>query len=297
MIPPIQLSPSLIAGLAIAGLILGLTYALMAIGLTLVYGIMKLSNFAHGEFCMIGAYATYYAFKLLGLPTIACVPFGVAAGFAIGFIVERLLIRDIYVKKLERPAEYGMLGTLAVSILLVNVAKEVFGPFMKSTPPLMQGRVNLYVITIGWDRLIALVIAVLALLALHIFITRTKTGRSWRAVAQNRIGALITGVNIEKVCSLAYSSAGALAALSGSLLAPVYGLFPNMGFTPLIISFVIIVLGGLGSVEGSLVSAIIIGFTHAFTSALLGSHYANVIMYLVLIITLIIRPTGLFGGE
>jgi len=290
-----MISLPVIVELVTMGMVLAAIYALMAIGITLIYGIMKVSNFAHGEYYMIGAYAAYYTVKFLNVPTALSIPPAIGAGFALGYIVERLIIRDTYAKKIERPGEYAMLATLALSILLQNIAREVFGPFMRSTPPLMPGRVMLYLITLSLDRIIALVISIVTLVALYYFIRRTKTGRAWRAVAQNKVGALVTGINPEKACRLSYGIGGALAALAGGLLAPVYAIYPNMGFWPLIISFVAMTLGGLGSIEGSLIAAVIIGLTHVFAATFIGPSYADVAMYAVLIITVVIRPTGLLG--
>lgn len=290
-----MISLPLMIELVTLGLVLAAIYALMTIGITLIYGIMKVSNFAHGEFYMIGAYAAYYTVKFLNVPTVFSIPPAIAAGFALGYMVERLIIRDTYVKKIERPGEYAMLATLGLSILLQNIAREVFGPFMRSTPPLMPGRITLYLTALSLDRIIALMISVVALVALYFFIRRTKTGRAWRAVAQNKVGALVTGIDTEKACRLSYSTGGALAALAGSLLAPVYAVYPNMGFWPLIISFVAMTLGGLGSIEGSLIAAVLIGLTHVFAATFIGPSYADVAMYVVLIITVVIRPTGLLG--
>lgn len=289
---------ALIASLITMGLILGFIYALMGVGVTLIVGIMNLSNFAHGEFYMIGAYALYYAASLLGIPSILCVPFAILSGFLIGFAVEKLIIRDTYTKKLERPFEMAMLGTFTIAIILPNAVREIFGPFVRSPPSFLPGSINiLLLVTIGLDRVLALIISALALLALYVFILKTRTGRAWRAVAQNRTGAIISGIDIEKTSSLAYSTAGALAALAGALLSPVNIVYPHMGFAPLVISFVIVVIGGLGSIEGSLVGAIIVGLTHSLIAGLVSPAYADVAMYLTLLITLIFKPAGLFGGK
>jgi len=297
-VSPLEVSFPFLFSLLVTGLILGLIYALIGVGVTLVVGIMGLSNFAHGEFYMIGAYTLYYVASLLGIPSILCVPFGILSGFLMGFAVEKLIIRDTYTKKLERPFEMAMLGTFTISIILPNMVKELFGPTIRSPPPFQPGSITiLYFVTIALDRVIALFISASALLTLYIFIMKTQTGRCWRAVAQNRIGAIICGISIEKTCSLAYSTAGALAALAGALLSPVYGVYPHMGFAPLTISFVIVVIGGLGSIEGSLVGATIVGLVHSLIAGIVSPAYADVVMYLALLITLIFKPTGLFGGR
>jgi branched-chain amino acid transport system permease protein len=274
---------------------LGLIYSLMATGVTFIYGIMKVSNFAHGEFYMVGAYASYFTVTLLKVPTILTIPVSILAGFILGYTIERFLISDTYKKKIERPGEYAMLTTLGLSILLQNIVREYYSPFMKSTPPLIAGTVPFYLTSISLDRIIASIISVVTLALLYLVIGKTKLGRSWRAAAQNKIGALVTGVNIEKACHLSYGVGGLLAALAGCLLAPIYGIFPTMGYWPLTISFVAMTLGGLGSLEGSLIGGIIIGLAHAFTANLVGSSYADIGMYVILIIIILFKPTGLFG--
>lgn len=269
----------------------------MTIGITLIYGIMKAPNFAYGEFYMIGAYVSYFVFTFLKIPVLFSIPVSLLSGFILGYIVEKLLISDMYKKKLERPGEYAMLATLGISTLLQNSIREFYSPFMKSVPPLLPGNIPLFIISISWGRILASMISVIALVFLYLLIEKTKTGRSWRAAAQNKIGALIAGVNIERACRLSYSLGGALAALAGCLLAPVYGIYPNMGFWPLALSFVAMTLGGLGSLKGSFVGGLIIGLTHTFTASFISPSYADVGMYAILILVMIIRPTGLFGRE
>jgi branched-chain amino acid transport system permease protein len=279
----------------INGLILGFIYGLMTVGITFTYGIMKTPNFAYGEFYMIGAYASYFALTLLNISTLLTIPFSLLAGFALGYIIEMFFISDMYKKKLERPDEYAMLVTLGFSILLQNVIREFYSPFMKSTPPLVPGTIPLYIISIRIDRVLASILSAISLVLMYLFVERTKTGRSWRAAAQNKIAALITGVNIERACRLSYSVGGALAALAGCMLAPLYGLYPSMGYWPLTISFTAMTLGGLGSLKGSFIGGMLIGLAHTFTANFISSSYADVGMYAILIITILVKPTGLFG--
>lgn len=274
---------------------LGLIYALMSTGLTLIYGVMRLSNFAHGEYYMIGGYALLFSTLLLGIPPIICLPFSLIAGLLVGFAVERLLIRDTYTKVMARPFEYAMLGTMAVSTLLQNAAKEVFGPFVRSTPPFIPGSIQISLVSLSLNRVFAMIVSVATFILLYYFVMTTKTGRAWRAVAQNRTGAIISGISNSRVCFFAYGTGAALAALSGALLTPVYGVWPNIGWAPLTLSFVIMVLGGLGSMKGAIIGGLIVGLTHSFIAGYWSPAYADVAMYAVLILTLVVKPTGLFG--
>ncbi len=277
------------------GLMLGFLYSLMAIGITLIYGIMKAANFAHGEFYMVGAYSSYITVTLIKTPTILTIPVSLVAGFALGYLTEKFLISDTYKKKIERPGEYAMIITLGLSIFLQNIIREFYSPFMKSTPPILGGRVPFFLVYVSLDRIIASITSIITIALLYLVVAKTKVGRAWRATAQNKIGALITGVDIERMSRLSYGIGGALAALAGCLLAPIYGLYPNMGYWPLVISFVAMTLGGLGSLKGSLIGGIIIGLTHTFTASFIGSSYADVGMYIILITLIAIKPTGLFG--
>ena len=267
----------------------------MSTGLTLIYGVMRLANFAHGEYYMIGGYALLFSTLALGIPPIICLPFSMLAGLLVGFAVERLLIRDTYTKVMARPLEYAMLGTMAVSTLLQNVAKEALGPFVRSTPPFVPGSVDIFQVSLSMNRIVAMAVSIASFIFLYYFVMTTKTGRAWRAVAQNRMGAIISGVNNSRVCFFAYGTGGALAGLAGALLTPVYGVWPNIGWGPLTLSFVIIVLGGLGSMKGALIGGLIVGLTHSFIAGYLSPAYADVAMYGVLILTLLVKPTGLFG--
>ena len=290
------MAPTLFFDYIVTGLELGLIYALMSTGLNLIYGVMRLANFAHGEYYMVGGYAFYFSTSLLGISPIFGVPFAILAGFLIGFAVERLVIRDTYTKVLARPLEYAMLGTMLVSVILQNLAIEIAGPSVYSTPPFFAGDLKVLQVGISFNRVVTMVVSVATLGLLYYFVKTTRTGREWRAVAQNRAGAIVSGINVGRVSLYAYGVGAAMAALSGALLTPVYGVWPNIGFsTVLTLSFVIIVLGGLGSIEGAFIGALIIGLTHSFVGGYIGPEFADVAMYLVLLAVLVLKPTGLFG--
>jgi len=269
----------------------------MSTGLTLIYGVMRLSNFAHGEYYMLGGYALYFTVAGFGLSPLLCLPAAILAGFVVGSSVERVIIRDTYTKVMARPLEYAMLGTMMVSALLQNLAVQIFGPFVHSTPPYVTGSVQVFQVTLSFDRLVAGAVSLASLLFVYYLVQTTKTGRAWRAVAQNRAGAIVSGISISHVNLLAYGTGAGLAALCGALLTPIYGVWPSIGWTPLVLSFVIIVLGGLGSIKGAFVGSLIVGLTHSFVAGYWSPAYADVTMYLVMLGVLLIKPTGLFGQK
>jgi branched-chain amino acid transport system permease protein len=246
---------------------------------------------------MLGGYALYFTVVGLGLPPILCLFAAILGGVAVGFSVERLLIRDTYTRVMARPLEYAMLGTMMISVLLQNLAVQIFGPYIHSTPPFVTGSLQILQVTLSYDRVVASAISLASLLFVYYLVQATRTGRAWRAVAQNRVGAIVSGISVSRVNLLAYGTGAGLAGLCGALLTPIYGVWPSVGWTPLVLSFVIIVLGGLGSIKGALVGSLIIGLTHSFVAGYWSPAYADVIMYLVMLAVLLIKPTGLFGQK
>jgi branched-chain amino acid transport system permease protein len=287
----------LFLSLMLSGLIMGLIFSLMGIGLTLVYSIMRLVNFAYGEFYMFGGYALYYASSLLGIPTILALPLAPLTGFCIGLLVERLLIQDTYTKKIERSEEYALIITFTLSIFFQNLARELFGPFLRTPSSFLPGRVHFLNFVITWDRVMAVIIAISGFALVYVFVKKTWIGRIWQAVAQNLPGALALGVNIKRTNALAFATSCMLASLAGALLAPIFSTYSSVGAVPLIKGFLIIVIGGLGSIKGSLVGGLIVGLIDSIVSGFISPAYASVALYIIMAGFLVIRPTGLLGGK
>jgi branched-chain amino acid transport system permease protein len=288
-------NPTLFFEFFIVGLILAIIYSLMATGLTLIYSILRVVNFAYGEIYMLGGYAFYFMTTLFGAPPILGLPVAALTGFAASLLLERLLVKDIYNRNIDRPTEYVVLGTFAVTIFLQNFAILLFGPFLKTTPPLVEGKLSLPTFSISYDRIIAMIVALTTLASLYLFIKKTWAGRAWLAVAQNREGAKIIGINVERVGMVSFGVAGALGALAGGVLTPVYGVYPTVGTTPLVIGFVIIVIGGLGSIKGSLIGGVIVGLVQSLISGLAAPVYGEMALWIILLLCLLVRPSGLFG--
>lgn len=284
-----------IVEVVINGLILAFIYALMGIGLTLIYSILRVVNFAHGELYMLGGYSLYYFTMTLGVSSFLGLPIAAGVGFLTALTVERLIIRDTYVKAVTRPVEYALLGTLAVSVLLQNFAISVFGPFLRSPKPFVLGEAKIIGFTITWDRFVILLASAILVAMLMVFLNRTWTGRIWMAVSQNRFAAQALGIDVERVGMLSFGLSGALAAVAGGLLAPIIPVYPTSGLTPLVVGFVIIVIGGLGSIKGSLIGSIIVAIVQSTVTALVSPAYGEIALWLLLIAFLMFRPSGLFG--
>ncbi len=294
---PIPINPTLFLEFFIIGLILASIYSLMATGLTLIYSILRVVNFAYGELYMLGGYTLYLITTLLGTTPILGLPLAALTGFTVSILLERLIVKDIFKRNIDRPTEYVMLGTFAATIFLQNIAIMLFGPFLKTTPPLVEGQLSLPTFSISYDRIIALIVAVTTLTLLFLFIKMTWAGRTWLAVAQNREGARIIGINVERVGMTSFGVAGSLGALAGAVLTPLYGVYPTIGTTPLVIGFVIIVIGGLGSIYGSVIGGVIVGLVQSLISGLAAPVYGEIAIWIILLLCLLIRPSGLFGEK
>ena len=286
--------------LAVNGLVIGLIYALMAVGLTLVFSVLKVVNFGHGSFYMLGGYAAYYAISVLGVPPLVGVLIAMGALFLFGVAIEWLVLQPMYTGKVERKDEYAIIVTFGLTILLTNLALVVFGPFSKSPPAFLQGTFIAGPLILPYDRLIAAVIAVLLLSGLAWFLARTSLGQALDAVSQSRESAAVIGINPKRMYTVAFGLGAALAGGAGALIAPIFALSPNMGELPGVQAFIIIVLGGMGSVGGSIIGGILLGVVQGLGVGFLPDPnralaYTQAFGALLLIVVLLVRPTGLFG--
>ncbi len=285
--------------LFINGLIIGLFYALMAVGLTLIFGILKVVNFAHGEFYMVGAYTyTLIALKL-GLDPWLALPLALLAGALAGWLTERALMRPLYAGYsswgLMRD-EYAVVVTFALSLLLVNLVDKVVGPYPQRGPALVDiPRMALGPIMLSGQKLVATGIALAMIAGLALFLRYSFWGRQVRAVAQNRLGASLAGIDTARASGLVFALSGALAALSGALLSPIINASPDVGAFPAIKSFVIVVLGGMGSLPGSIIASLLLGVLESFGAVYISYDYRDTFGLVILMLVLIFRPQGLFG--
>jgi branched-chain amino acid transport system permease protein len=278
------------------GVIFGLIYALIALGLTIVFSIMRVVNFAHGELFMLGGYLLYFLTEPLGLPALAGLPLCMLAVCLVGFLIERGLLRPIYTENLERAEEYAIIITFGLSLLLQNGALGVIGPYELTPASFWAGSKqvmgDLYV---AGDRLFAAGMSILLLAATLFLFYRTWLGQALLATAQNRVGASIVGINVIRMNLYAMGLSGMLAAAAGALVAPIFLVYPDVGTVPVVKAFVIIVLGGMGSIPGTILGALLLGLVESLGSVFLSVSYRDVYAFLVLIVVLLIRPYGLFG--
>jgi branched-chain amino acid transport system permease protein len=285
--------------LFVNGLIVGVLYALMAVGLSLIFGILKVVNFAHGEFYMLGSYAYTLAAAALGVSPWLALPVALAVGALVGWGTERLLMRPLYAGYSSwglMKDEYAVVVTFAFSILLVNLVDKVVGPYPRRGPPLVDvTRMRLGPVMLSGQKLIATGVGLVVIVALALAVRGTPWGKRIQAVAQNRLGASLAGIDTSRVSSAVFSAAGALAALAGALLAPIINASPDVGAFPAVKSYVIVVLGGMGSLPGSILASLALGVLESFGAVYVSYDYRDTYGLVILVLVLLVRPQGLFG--
>jgi branched-chain amino acid transport system permease protein len=282
------------------GAVIGVIYALVAVGVTLIFSILKIVNFAHGDLYMLGGYCAYYIITLLGVPPLPALLAAMASVFAFGIVLERLLLTPLYSERTERKDEYGLLVTFGLAFFLRNTALIVFGPFPLRPPSFVPGLLRVGNLILPYDRVFAGAVGLVLIGTLLYFMSRTIWGQALDAVSQSRDSAAIVGINPARFNSLAFGVGAGLAAGAGALIAPIFSLAPDMGVSANIQAYVIVILGGMGSVLGSIIAGFFLGesenlFTAFFPDPTRALAYTNAFGVLVLMIVLVIKPTGLFG--
>lgn len=282
----------------VLGLLIGGIYALLAVGLSLIFGVMRVVNFAHGAIYMLGGFGAYYASESVGLPFVVGLLAALAVGAAVGSLIDALLLRPVHSVRVDRPGEYTLIVTFALTLLLTASAIALFGAEFRGVSGFWNRNLRLGDwINVSGDRVVAFGIAVLLTALLFWVVYRTDVGRGWRAMTQSRTGARVVGIDIVRLSNLAWATAGALAATAGALLAPLYSVYPGSGNLALVKGFVVVVIGGLGSVGGSLVAGLLLGLVEAFGSTYIESAYRDAYGFALMIAILLFWPQGLFGRQ
>jgi branched-chain amino acid transport system permease protein len=280
-----------LANILTVGLLLGGIYALVSVGLNLIFGVIRIVNFAQGEFVMLGMYGAFAANAALGLDPYLAGIVVVPALFLLGAAVYWLILRPLQGEPMMQIfATFGLLMVLENLVLAGSRGVSVSVNSLVSQMSVAIGPVQ-----IGLSRLIVLAAACLVSLALGLFLTRTMPGRAIRAVAQDRKAARLMGINVDVAFTASFGIGAALAALAGCLLAPLYTMSPQIGMNFIMPAFAVVVLGGLGSVLGAFVGGIIVGLTEALAGFYLDPALKQAVLFMVFIVVLIVRPAGLFG--
>lgn len=275
-------------------LILGGTYALLGIGLTLIFGIMRVVNFTHGELYAFGAYMAYMAVMLLGLNFFVALVLAILLGVLLGAAIEFVLLRNLRGADIDTT----MLIMIGAWIALQNaeqlawsgVAKSIDNPF--PTAPLLLGPVS-----VSYNRLFVFVVALALIGATYALINRTRLGKAMRATFQDRDTAALMGVNINTIYTATFALGSGLAAAAGALLGPVFVVYPTMGDLASLKAFAIVILGGLGSIPGATIGGFILAFMEELGAGYISSGYRDGMGFLLIIAILLIKPTGLFAQK
>src|SRR5262245_40989324 len=275
---------------AVIGLSIGSIYILMALGLTLMFGMMHIINFAHGAVYMLGAYVIYYVFFQSGVPYFAAFVVAMVALGVFGYLVERSIYRPI-----KGGIEPTLVALLALTTFLQAAGYPVFGQLDKHVPPVFRGTRDILGVLISSERLMIIPVAGALVLALYLFINKTRLGAAMRAIEQDKEAAALQGVNVHMVNGLAFGVGFALAAAAGALMAPIFKLDPMMGEQPLLKAFIIIILGGLGSIPGAILGGLMLGLVDSIVATALGAEPAFLLSFVFIIGLLLFKPSGLFG--
>ena len=275
------------------GLMLGALYAIVSVGLTLVFGIVKVINFAHGEFLMVAMFLVFFATAYFGVHPYVTLVVVLPLIFGLGMLVQRVLIEP-----LQDSDEHIMIfATVGLSIAMINLMLMLFGPDIYSTPSSgLRTVVDVGPAMFLTGQLNILIAAIALVGGIHLFLTRTQLGRAIRATGQNRAAAQLMGINVSWVYMVTFGIGVSCVGLAAVLIAPLYPTSPEVGQYFVLLSFVVVVMGGLGSISGALLAAMIIGIVDAFAGFYLGANVKDLVVFGIFLLVLIFRPQGLFGG-
>jgi branched-chain amino acid transport system permease protein len=276
--------------LLLNGLIIGGIYSLMSIGLSLIFGVIRIINFAHGEFLMVSMYLTFFAYTLWGISPYIAIFLIIPILFFMGAFIQRFAIQPI----LGSSAVMQIFITVGLSMFLINIAQVLWGTTVRSItlglPVIRLGELSL-----GSTRLISFFLALSVTLLVMVVLKKTHIGRAIRSIAQDRKAAMLMGVNLHRTYIIAFGIGSACVGVAGVSMAPIFYIFPTVGTFFSLLSFVVVVLGGLGNVVGAFYGGLIIGLIDSFAGFYLPSGYKEAIYFIIFVIVLVVRPQGLLG--
>ncbi len=281
----------------INGIYIGAIYAIIALGYTMVYGIAKMLNFAHGDVIMVGAYMSYTVVSSMGLPVLPSILIAMAVCTFLGIVIEGLAY-----KPLRGASSLAVLITaIGVSYFLQNAAQLIWGPaeiafksIVTAKPLVLFGGA----LTVSMEVIVTLIVAVIIMVGLTLFVNKTKMGKAMRAVSEDRAAAQLMGINVNKTISVTFAIGSALAAVAGVLLcSKVQSVWPTVGSMPGIRAFTAAVFGGIGSIPGAMLGGMLLGLIETLGGAFISTQFSDAIVFMVLIIILLLKPAGLLGKQ
>jgi branched-chain amino acid transport system permease protein len=287
-----MVTPEVLIQVLVGGLLMGSVYALIAIGFTLIYGVLDVVNFAHGHFVMAAMFVTYLLSAGLGVNVYAALILIIPLFFGLGLFTYRILISKVA----HASHSMQLIVTLGLFIFLENLANFIFGGDLRGITTAETARsIVIGGISLPVSRTLAAAISLLVVLLVSLFLTRTPFGMAMRAAATNRIGAHVVGIKVERVYQMTFALGTTLAAIAGTVSMPFSLVSPFSGGEFMLYSFAIAIIGGLGSISGALLAGLLIGVVQAASSLLFAASFGSVMVFGILILVLVLRPTGLFG--
>ena len=278
--------------LIVNGLLLGGIYALISIGLTLIFGVVRVINFAHGEFLMLSMYITYFSYTFLGMNPYLSLVVGVPLMFFTGMAIDQLIIRPLR----DAPAYMQVFATVGLSIVLLNLALFLFtGDYQSIHMAFAEKTFRLGSLSLSYSKLVIFFSSILVSIGLFLLLQYTNIGKQIRAIAQDRMAAKLMGINLNRIYMLTFGIGTALVAIAGGLILPVYYVFPSVGVYFVLTAFVVVVLGGMGNMVGALLGGFIIGIADSLSGYYIDPSLKEVVSFIIFLIVLLIRPSGLMG--
>ena len=280
----------------ISGISLGSVYAIIALGYTMVYGIAKMLNFAHGDVIMVGGYISFCATTYLGLPAVVSILLAMAVCTVLGIVIEGLAYKPLR----AAPSLAVLITAIGVSYLLQNSALLIWGAAAKSYTPIISGTLQLFggKLSIQYISILTVIVCLVIMAGLTLFTSKSKMGKAMRACSEDKGAAQLMGINVNGTISLTFAIGSGLAAIAGVLLCSAYPtLVPTTGAMPGIKAFTAAVFGGIGSIPGAMVGGILLGIIEIFAKAYISTQLSDAIVFAVLIVVLVVRPAGLLGKQ
>jgi branched-chain amino acid transport system permease protein len=280
------------AQLLLSGVMLGGIYAVMSIGLTLIFGVLKIVNFAHGEFLMLAMYVAWAVVSLTGANVYAAMIIVVPVLFSFGLFIYLLIVKPA----VDKPHLIVVFATMGLSIAMQNLALVLMTADLRDVPPMFGGApIKLGPIYLRVELVLGFVISLAVTLALMVFIKRSYIGKAIRATVQDRDAAMLMGINVPRLFLITFACGSALVGLAGCIMLPLYSTFPSVGLNFVLIAYVVVVLGGMGSMEGAFLGGICIGLVQSLSGYYIAPAYGQLFYFLVFLLVMIFRPNGLLG--
>ncbi len=274
----------------IYGAVTSAIYAMLAVGFTLIFGVARVLNLAHGSFYALGAYGAYVLTSIAGLPLWLAAILAVAGVSLFGVLVEKILIR---------PLRYSQLGVLMITLAIALVVEQTlfltFGSEYRNVPAFVDTKINMGGVDVAGQRLLTLVVAGVSIAVLYLFIQRTRLGSAILAISQDADAAKYMGIPSDRIFSLVMAISAALAALAGILAGPFLSVQPSMHLLPIVKAFAIVVVGGLGSIPGSILAAFMLGYAETIVAYEISTSWTEIVSVLATLLMLVFRPAGIFG--